>query len=88
MPVVLKRVYERPAPDHGYRVLVDRLWPRGLTREASRLDESAKDLAPSTSLRKWFGRDPARWQEFRARYLAELRAGDAVERCPRMRARN
>jgi uncharacterized protein YeaO (DUF488 family) len=73
--VVIKRAYEPPASDDGYRVLVDRVWPRGVTRDALQLDEWARELAPSTALRKWFGHDPARWQEFRQRYLKELRSG-------------
>ncbi|NLD74738.1 MAG: DUF488 domain-containing protein [Chloroflexi bacterium] len=72
MPLRAKRVYKDPAEDDGYRVLVDRLWPRGLRKEAARLDEWAKDLAPSDDLRRWFGHDPARWEEFVARYHAEL----------------
>lgn len=87
MAVALKRVYEAPAPDDGYRVLVDRLWPRGLTRDALRIDEWAKGLAPSTSLRKWFGHDPARWSEFRSRYLVELQSGDAPASLAQLAAR-
>jgi uncharacterized protein YeaO (DUF488 family) len=71
--VRLKRAYERPAPADGTRILVDRLWPRGVTKAAAAIDQWVKDLAPSTDLRKWFGHDPARWQEFRRRYAAELR---------------
>jgi uncharacterized protein YeaO (DUF488 family) len=70
--VRLQRAYDEPSADDGYRVLVDRLWPRGRTKEHLRLDEWARDLGPSTELRKWFGHDPARWPEFRARYHAEL----------------
>jgi len=70
----LKRVYEQPSPDDGSRVLVDRLWPRGLTREQAPVDLSHKDVAPSTELRRWFAHDPARWKEFQARYRKELRA--------------
>jgi uncharacterized protein YeaO (DUF488 family) len=69
----LKRVYEEPSPDDGSRVLVDRLWPRGLTREQAAVDLWLKDLAPSTELRKWFAHDPAKWKEFQARYRKELR---------------
>lgn len=72
--VRLQRAYEDPTPDDGYRVLVDRLWPRGLTKERLRLDEWARDLGPSTTLRKWFGHDPARWTAFRTRYRTELTA--------------
>lgn len=75
--VQLKRAYERPAASDGYRVLVDRLWPRGMKKEDLRLDLWAKDLAPSAALRRWFGHDPARFREFAGRYQAELRAGPA-----------
>jgi uncharacterized protein YeaO (DUF488 family) len=68
----LRRVYEPPAPEDGRRVLVDRLWPRGLTRDAARLDEWLKDVAPSTALRHWYGHRPELFDEFRDRYLAEL----------------
>ena len=70
--VRLQRAYEDPGPDDGHRVLVDRVWPRGRTKAELRLDEWARDLGPSTELRKWFGHDPARWTEFQARYRAEL----------------
>ena len=69
----LKRAYEPPGPDDGTRVLVDRLWPRGVRKDDAAVDLWLKDLAPSTELRKWFGHDPARWQEFRERYAAEVR---------------
>ena len=68
----LKRVYEDASPEDGTRVLVDRLWPRGLTREAAKVDLWLKDLAPSDKLRHWFNHDPERWPEFRKRYRAEL----------------
>ena len=71
--VRMKRAYERPARDDGTRILIDRLWPRGLTKEAAAIDEWLKDIAPSTALRQWFGHDPARWQEFRRRYRDEVR---------------
>ncbi len=71
--VKLKRAYERPAADDGVRILVDRLWPRGVSKADAAIDHWAKDVAPSTALRKWFGHDPARWQEFRRRYARELR---------------
>ena len=76
--VRLKRAYERPAPTDGRRILVDRLWPRGVTKAAAAIDQWAKEIAPSASLRKWFGHDPDRWQEFLRRYVAELR-GHAEE---------
>lgn len=72
MPISIKRAYAEPAPEDGYRVLVDRIWPRGLSRAALALDEWAKELAPSPGLRKWFGHDPKRWEGFRQRYRAEL----------------
>ena len=70
--VRLQRAYDEPTPSDGHRVLVDRVWPRGRTKEHLRLDEWARDLGPSTQLRKWFGHDPARWTEFQVRYHAEL----------------
>ena len=70
--VRLQRAYDDPTPDDGHRVLVDRVWPRGRTKEQLRLDTWACGLGPSTELRKWFGHDPARWLEFQARYRAEL----------------
>jgi uncharacterized protein YeaO (DUF488 family) len=68
----LQRAYEDPTPDDGYRLLVDRVWPRGRTKNELRLDAWARDLGPSPQLRKWFGHDPARWEEFQRRYHAEL----------------
>jgi uncharacterized protein YeaO (DUF488 family) len=70
--VRLKRAYERASPADGIRILVDRLWPRGLSRADAAIDRWAKDLSPSTALRKWFGHDPARWEEFCRRYATEL----------------
>ncbi len=70
--VRIKRAYEPPASDDGTRILIDRLWPRGVKKEALALDEWSKELAPSTALRQWFGHEPARWPEFRRRYTAEL----------------
>ena len=72
LQIRLKRVYESPAEDDGYRVLVERLWPRGIAKAEARLDLWARDLAPSHELRKWFEHDPERWPEFRARYHQEL----------------
>lgn len=66
------RVYDPPSPRDGARVLVDRVWPRGLRKEDARISEWAKDVAPSTELRKWYAHDPAKYEEFRSRYLAEL----------------
>ena len=71
--IKLKRVYENPSPKDGLRVLVERLWPRGLTRERVAVDLWLKDVAPSPELRKWFGHDPARWEQFQERYRQELR---------------
>jgi uncharacterized protein YeaO (DUF488 family) len=70
--VTVKRVYDSPQASDGCRVLVDRLWPRGLSKDRARIDHWFKELAPSDALRKWFGHDPARWDEFRRRYHAEL----------------
>lgn len=70
--VRIKRAYEPTDAGDGYRVLVDRLWPRGVSNVKAHLDTWMKDIAPSTELRRWFGHDPARWDEFRRRYLAEL----------------
>ena len=69
----IKRAYEPPTHDDGTRILIDRLWPRGVKKENLALDQWAKELSPSTELRQWFGHDPARWQEFRRRYATELR---------------
>ena len=69
----IKRAYEEPDGEDGTRILVDRLWPRGLTKENARVDLWLKDVAPSTELRKWFAHDPAKWAEFRSRYLEELK---------------
>lgn len=69
----IKRAYDPPTRDDGARVLIDRLWPRGVKKENLALDQWAKELAPSTELRQWFGHDPALWEEFRRRYAAELR---------------
>ena len=68
----MRRVYDDPSPDDGTRVLVDRVWPRGLARAKAGIDEWAKAVAPSTELRRWYGHDPGRFEEFRHRYLAEL----------------
>ncbi len=69
----IKRAYEQPDAEDGERILVDRLWPRGLTKEKAKIDLWLKDVAPSTELRKWFAHDPARWAEFQSRYKAELK---------------
>ena len=72
MTISIKRVYENPTPEDGTRILVDRLWPRGLTKEKAGIDVWLKEIAPSTALRKWFGHDPAKWVEFQKRYREEL----------------
>ena len=69
----LKRVYEKPSKEDGVRILVERLWPRGLTKEKAGIDLWLKEIAPSDRLRKWFGHDPAKWDDFRKRYEAELK---------------
>jgi uncharacterized protein YeaO (DUF488 family) len=76
MSTKIKRVYELPDKEDGVRILVDRLWPRGLTKAKASVDLWLKDVAPSTELRKWFGHDPAKWTEFKTRYRAELREND------------
>ncbi len=72
LPLRVKRVYDPPSAEDGVRLLVDRLWPRGLKKEAAKLDDWLKEIAPSDSLRQWFGHDPSRWEEFRKRYSTEL----------------
>jgi uncharacterized protein YeaO (DUF488 family) len=77
MTVRIRRAYEDPQPDDGNRLLVDRIWPRGRSRDALRLDAWHRELAPSDQLRRWFGHDPRRWAEFRQRYRAELASPEA-----------
>lgn len=78
--IKIKRAYESPEKDDGVRILIDRLWPRGITKEKARIDLWLKDLAPSTELRQWFGHDPEKWEEFKKRYFAELdKNPEAVE---------
>jgi uncharacterized protein YeaO (DUF488 family) len=72
MSFSVKRVYDAPSPRDGLRILVDRLWPRGMSKESARVDEWLRDVAPSTALRQWYHHDTARFAEFRRRYLAEL----------------
>lgn len=72
MTIQLKRAYDAPTNDDGYRVLVERLWPRGVSKEDARLDDWVKEIAPSTELRKWFAHDGDRWKEFQERYRKEL----------------
>ena len=78
MTVGLKRAYEAASDSDGTRVLVDRLWPRGVTKAKARIDVWLKDVAPSTQLRKWFGHDPGKWTEFQRRYRAELKGSEAL----------
>ena len=73
MKLTIKRVYDEPGKDDGTRILIDRLWPRGLSKEKARVDLWLKEIAPSTELRQWFAHDPAKWAEFKTRYRAELR---------------
>jgi uncharacterized protein YeaO (DUF488 family) len=73
MSIKLKRIYEPPAPDDGERILVDRLWPRGVSKAKAHLDLWMKEIAPSTELRTWFGHEPEKWERFRGRYLTELK---------------
>jgi uncharacterized protein YeaO (DUF488 family) len=87
MPIQLKRVYEPAEPSDGYRVLVERLWPRGVAKEAAKLDHWAKEVAPSTALRTWFAHDPERFEEFRRRYIAELEDVEESVAALRKRAR-
>jgi uncharacterized protein YeaO (DUF488 family) len=77
MKILIKRAYAEALPEDGYRVLVDRLWPRGVKKDDLRLDLWAKEIAPSTELRKWFGHDPKRWEEFCSRYKEELKSPEA-----------
>jgi uncharacterized protein YeaO (DUF488 family) len=86
--VRLKRVYEPAVPADGYRVLIDRLWPRGVSRQRAALDEWGRDLAPSRELRQWFGHEPSRFPEFRRRYIEELRGERARLAALRRRARD
>ena len=83
--VRIKRVYAPPAPEDGYRVLVDRLWPRGLAKEAAAVELWLKEIAPSTELRQWFGHDPARWPAFAERYRQELETSERAAALERLR---
>jgi uncharacterized protein YeaO (DUF488 family) len=73
MKTKIKRVYEKPAKEDGFRILADRLWPRGLTKEKASVDLWLKEIAPTTELRKWFSHDPEKWNEFKKKYVAELK---------------
>lgn len=77
MQVAIKRAYDAPDTKDGYRILVDRLWPRGIKKEAAEIDQWLKEVAPSTKLRTWFGHDPAKWKEFKKRYREELKDNEA-----------
>ncbi|MEE8523456.1 MAG: DUF488 family protein [Thermoanaerobaculia bacterium] len=72
MAIHIRRVYDPPTDEDGRRILVDRLWPRGLSKKRARIDYWARDVSPSTELRRWYGHDPDKWPEFKARYAAEL----------------
>src|SRR5690349_11332104 len=85
LKIALKRVYDDPEPDDGTRVLVDRLWPRGLSKERARVDLWLKEIAPSNELRKWFGHDPEKFAEFRRRYEAELASESGQEALAKLR---
>jgi uncharacterized protein YeaO (DUF488 family) len=85
--VRLKRAYERPEKSDGTRILVDRLWPRGVSKEEAELDQWIKEIAPSAELRTWFGHDPRRWDEFQSRYRAELAEHSDMVKDLRARAR-
>jgi uncharacterized protein YeaO (DUF488 family) len=87
MNIKIKRVYEQPDRKDGERILVDRLWPRGLTKEKAGVDLWLKEIAPSTELRKWFDHDPEKWQRFRRRYETEIRHKDDLIKVLRQKAR-
>jgi uncharacterized protein YeaO (DUF488 family) len=83
--VQVRRIYEKPAPGDGTRVLVDRIWPRGLTKAKAALDEWCKEVAPSTELRKWYSHDPERFEEFGRRYRAELKEPERADALAHLR---
>jgi uncharacterized protein YeaO (DUF488 family) len=80
------RIYDEPSPDDGRRILVDRLWPRGVSKERAKLDDWCREVAPSDELRRWYGHDPQRFEEFSARYRAELAEGERAEALARIAA--
>ena len=84
MTVLLKRAYAPPAVEDGMRVLVDRLWPRGLSKDEARIDIWMKEIAPSTALRRWFNHDPAKWQAFQQKYIKELEGSAALDELRRL----
>ena len=73
MTIALKRVYEKPSPKDGFRILVDRIWPRGISKKAANINRWLKCIAPSSELRKWFNHEPQKWKEFKKRYFQELK---------------
>lgn len=79
LTIKIKRIYEPPVASDGYRILVDRLWPRGVTKETADIDLWLKGIAPSTELREWFGHDPAKWPAFRKEYISELKENPALK---------
>ncbi|QKQ99033.1 DUF488 domain-containing protein [Metallosphaera tengchongensis] len=79
MTIKVKRVYESPSPDDGIRILVDRLWPRGLSKEKANVDIWLKEIAPSDELRRFFSHDPNKWEEFKAKYFGELKTNPALK---------
>ena len=87
MNLKIKRVYEQPDKQDGERILIDRLWPRGLTKEKAAVDLWLKEIAPSTELRKWFGHDPDKWKSFRGRYETEIRHNDHLVKVLKGKAR-
>lgn len=84
MSISLKRAYDPPRSTDGKRVLVDRIWPRGVAKDKAKIDLWLKDVAPSTELRQWFGHDPERWAEFRKKYRAELKGNPALDELRKM----
>ncbi len=84
----IKRVYIEPSPRDGMRILIDRVWPRGITKERAHIVEWRKELAPSTLLRKWFGHDPVKWTEFRKRYRTELKRSDQLDALKKLAQRS
>jgi uncharacterized protein YeaO (DUF488 family) len=82
--IKIKRIYEKFADEDGFRILVDRLWPRGISKEKAKIDIWLKDIAPSDQLRKWFAHDPAKWAEFKRKYFNELdKMKDVIDRVPK-----
>ena len=86
--IKIKRIYENESDDDGYRILVDRIWPRGVSKERSKIDLWLKEIAPSTSLRKWFSHDPKKWNAFRSRYELELKSSKEVDEVIQLLKRN